>query len=349
MSELAGGTQPRVLLIDIMGGNDGHRASYKALFARLFGARAGPLNAAALFSARPLLFSMIEEGFGRFVWACLIRSLLGRRTVGLLFRPLPATNGRTLRMRSKRLLLRLLRRLPGARVLILVPFMVDPRMARVAHDWFYDLQNWDLALDPPGPDTPETFSLAEQIGLTGAGRSIVSAIGHQTNDKGFDRFTAIFTDPEIRTRYQFAYGGKVAAPLKSAAKDFASAGGFGLDRFVTDDELLGFYAAADLMWCAYDPAYDQASGILGRAMQRGVPVIVRAGSVVHRLCELEGHPHIALHSEGGKELLGPLPQPLDPAAARQRAIAHGVESIARLERALGVPAIENPFAPKASA
>ena len=35
---------------------------------------------------------------------------------------------------------------------------------------------------------------------------------------------------------------------------------------------------ADLLWCCYNPIYDQSSGIFGRAIQIGRPTIVRKGS-----------------------------------------------------------------------
>lgn len=336
--------EDRVLLVDFDMGTHGHRGQYNTALDRLFGARHAPYNLRTLLSRRPVLFPMIEHGTGRFVLACLLRTLLGRRTVGFLFRPLPTATGRTLRLRAKRCLMRLVRLLPGARTIILLPFTLDPALAKVATDWIYDLQNWDLVLDPPTLPTPEAQAMAAQITASAAERPVIASIGFQTPSKGFDRFTAIYSNnAAIRRHWQFAYGGTVITPLKSAAQGFAAAGGFGVDRYVSDDELIGFYLNADLMWCVYDSDYDQASGILGRAMQLGVPVAVRAGSLVHRLCQATDHPHVAVASHDGRELLASPPARLDPDEARHRAEDHGAKSLMRLEQALGIATRENPF------
>jgi hypothetical protein len=62
----------------------------------------------------------------------------------------------------------------------------------------------------------------------------------------------------------------------------ANAGAIVVDRFVSDDELASLYSCADFMWSCYSPTYNQASGIFGRAVQYGVPSIVRKGSYIHK-------------------------------------------------------------------
>ncbi|MDE2436142.1 MAG: hypothetical protein KGM49_07780 [Sphingomonadales bacterium] len=249
-----------------------------------------------------------------------------------------------MRLRLKRLVLRLLRHLPGARVLTIVPFDIEPDFAKIAHGWIHDLQNWDGALGTAtDPAATEQLSLA--IRKAAGERLVCCAIGGQNRHKGFDRFAAIYADnPDLRARMLFAYGGKVAAPLGAASERFEQVGGFALNRFISDAELTAFYHAADIIWCVYDPAYDQASGLLGRAMQFGIPVAVRSGSVIERICRMEGHPHLALASiDDWDGLLSPPPaMPLAEAADRAR--RHGQVSLAKLAEALGVKPANDPFA-----
>ena len=67
-----------------------------------------------------------------------------------------------------------------------------------------------------------------------------------------------------------------------------------VDRFLTDVEIESLYGVSRAIWGCYSPERDQASGIFGRAMQLGVPTIVREGSVVHRFAEHYGMPVIPI-------------------------------------------------------
>lgn len=107
----------------------------------------------------------------------------------------------------------------------------------------------------------------------------------------------------------FAFGGKVDAGCVESEASLSSAGGFACNRFISDEELLAFYANADLIWCAYSKDYDQASGILGRAVQLGIPAVVRKGSLIQKLCELEGFAHVAIDDTAdGSTLMSSLPR-----------------------------------------
>ena len=66
------------------------------------------------------------------------------------------------------------------------------------------------------------------------------------------------------------------------------------DRLLTDGEMMSLYACADVVWSCYSPEYDQASGIFGRAVQHGVPTVVRVGSNLHSLSTEIRHPTITL-------------------------------------------------------
>lgn len=343
-TDARGDADADVLLVDFGAGDHGHRGQYNAMLARLFRVRPARFGPAMLGSRRAVLVPQIEAAPGLFLITCLLRAVLGRRTVGLLLRPLPALHGTSLRLRIKRAALIVLRRVPGVAVLTIIPFAVEPGLARIARGWIHDLQNWDFSLGSES-DPAQSMVTAQAIRDQAGARKVCAAIGGQSRDKGFDRFAALWSGtPALRAEFLFAYGGKVTPDLASSAARFAASGGFALDRFVSDAELLGLYQAADLVWCAYDPAYDQASGILGRAMQFGLPVVVRAGSVIEQLCRIADHPHIGEAALAGDAPARGLPPRLAPELARARAAAQGQLSLARLAEALAVPVAFDPFA-----
>lgn len=340
-----------VLLVDFDAGEHGHRGQYNAMLGRLFALRRAGFSLATLLARDPVLCPQIEAAPLRFALTGLLRGLAGRRTVGFLMRPLPALRGTSPRLRAKRLALRLLRRMPAVHVLTIVPFALEPGLGAIARGWIHDLQNWDMQLDPDPVGAAGRGEQHRAIRAQASGRMVCCAIGRQERAKGFDRFAELWcAEPALRERMLFAFGGSVAAGLKPLACDFADAGGFALDRFVSDAELLELYLAADLIWCAYAPDYDQASGILGRAMQLGVPVVTREGSVIAAICAAEGHPHIALGSEADASAILVPVRPLDREQARRRAEEQGRSSLERLASALGAAPAWDPFenAPSAS-
>lgn len=333
-----------VLLVDFDGGSDGHRGQYNAMLSVLFRARPAPFGWMMLRAGQPVLVPQIEHAPVLFLLTCLVRGLSGRRTVGLLLRPLPALDGRSLRLRFKRWMLKLLRRVPGTHVLTIVPFAAELRFGTIASGWIHDLQNWDFALGS-AVDEAESARTAKALRAAAGDRTLCCALGGQSREKGFDRFAGLWTGSEdLRARQLFAFGGKVSPDLHDAARRFAASGGHATDRFISDPELFGYYAAADLVWCAYDPSYDQASGVLGRAMQAGVPVVVRRGSIVERICQLAAHPHVALTAAPDGGLLDHPPARLTAEAAQARAREQGRISLATLAGALGVRPAVDPFA-----
>lgn len=334
----SGMTGAAVTILDIGGGDEGHRAQYVDLLGQLFPVRRVRFNWGVLADRNPVLVPLIEDSLGLYALVGILRSLIGRRTAGLLFRPGAAISAQTLRHRVKRFVLRLLRLLPRIQTLTILPFAVEPRFAEIADGWIYDPQIWDLHWPEPMMDTPAGGVLAAAIRKAAGGRPICCAVGRQDADKGFDQFAAIYAAaPPLRDAMLFAYGGKVAPSCEATAAEFAALGGYGVNRFIDDAELLDFYVCADLVWCAYAPDYDQASGILGRAMQLGIPVAVRGGSLIHRLCQIEGLPHVVVDQDIIWQSIAPPPLHEAPGVAVQRAARHGKISVLRLCAALGLP------------
>jgi hypothetical protein len=327
-------TQP--ILIDIGMGDDGHRASYVQLLAKHFSAERKPFNLRSILSKKAVLFPLIEDSLAKYALASLIRSLLGRRTAGLLFRPRPALVGETWRLRIKYWILRILRSIPNVRTLTIVPFAVEPRFAEIANGWIYDLQLWDLELTDENP--PGASFLVSEVRRAAAGRRVCLALGRQDESKGFDCLADMYIQHRtLHGALVLGFCGKVTSSLENKARELQGAGGFTCDRFLSEDELLAAYRAADLIWCAYAPDYDQASGILGRAVQFGIPVVVRAGSLIHRLCEIEGVRHIAISGPADWQPLTRtlLDEPTRITNARRNRMR--LESLRRMTDALEAP------------
>ncbi|MBD3679153.1 MAG: hypothetical protein HUJ27_12245 [Rhodobacteraceae bacterium] len=317
----------RVLLVGRAQG--GHRAEYLSFAKAITGGRHGGWLR-AFVQRGPVLVLMIEDGFLLFLSLCLWRAALGRRTVGFLFRPLPALRGQTLRLRCKRRMLRGLRRHGNVRCLTLLPRDLMEGGGLIADDGIHDFQLWDRPVA-----RPVSHALRDDIRRAARGRMVIAAPGSLNALKGFPEFVTAFRDsPALRGKFLFAGGGRVAPGLEPMSAVLKSSGGFCLPRHLSEPELAAFHEAADAVWCLYDAAYDQASGIYGRAVQRGCPVIVRRGSLLHRLAEVEAIPHLALVPEDLPGLTtAAIPAP-DPDAAVARAARMRHDSLERLDRAL---------------
>lgn len=326
-----------VQVVLVSASSDGHRASYIALFSKLWRTVVRPPHWRLAFGKAPVFFLMIEENFGIYCLVSVLRSLFGKRTAGLLFRPGPALSAATWRTACKSILLRCCRRLPLTSTLTILPFDLQPGFARIADGWIYDPQMWDLSdeqIDQHG--NAEKAGMQALIQQAAGNRSVVSTIGRQDLHKGFDLFALGFVgSTPLREAAIFVSAGKVDPTIVAEAKALGDMGGLVVDRFVTDPEMLEVYAGSDLIWCAYAQDYDQASGIFGRAVQLGVPAVVRRGSLLHRQCLRDDLPHVAI---SGAEIAGPIIAFLasPPAAAVVQPAEWRRQSIAKLTAALGI-------------
>ena len=308
----------------------GRLPAYLRGLERLFGVRRARRR--DLFLSRsPVLFLAAEETFLLYVVVSLLRAALGRRTVGLLFRPLPIAASSRWRFRWKRAVLRRLKRCRSAKTLTILPFTVFPAFSTIADGWIYDFQLWDLTEE-------ERKAIAElRAERRPVERPVLMAIGKQGPRKGLDLFADIYArSPPLRASRQFIACGKVDPAMSEHAAVLHEAGGVLIDRTLSDAQLLGVYAGSDAVWCLYPPVNDHATGILGRALQLGIPVIVRENSPAHRLCMTENLAHIAATpTEAAARLTAPLPpcnEPHGHAAARR--FAEHTEST--LRAALGL-------------
>ncbi|EDX80022.1 hypothetical protein BBAL3_1179 [Brevundimonas sp. BAL3] len=82
--------------------------------------------------------------------------------------------------------------------------------------------------------------------------------------------------------------------MAALAADFVGAGGVVVNQFISDEELSSLYGTATVVWGVYAPHYDQASGIFGRAVQYGKPILLRRGSSIARHAEVLGARAVAI-------------------------------------------------------
>jgi len=184
-------------------------------------------------------------------------------------------------------LFRLLRRAPNIAILTIMPFSVEPRLASFSKAWIQDPQLWDLAIIAPSALEPPT--------QPGPGRKTVVMLGVLSSLKGFDKFARLWIGEKcVRNSFRFIAAGTLDPDLGDLAEAFVRAGGELVNERISDEQIYAYYRTADMVWCAYDPSYDQASGIFGRAFQLGIPSIVTAQSMVHKQAQALGQDVLAL-------------------------------------------------------
>lgn len=285
----------------------GHRGNYLRVLAR--GLELAPVTCrislhttGRLLRPRRLLCATLDDQPVAFVAVALLRALIGRSTCGIYLRPhsmlAPWTSGP---WRLKRGMFRLVRRLRRVRVVSVIPFTLRPELADICDDWINDPEHWDVQerLESPGGGLPETD--LSRAALQHAGdRPLLLVCGWLTAQKGLDDLHV--GDGSVA----IAVVGAVQEGAEQAVARLQASGAWVVDRWVSDDELLSLYGVADAVWCRYRSDYDQSSGVFGRALQLGIPMIVRPGSLLETWAQGQGvrtlHEVSEVRPCGGRDL-----------------------------------------------
>jgi hypothetical protein len=283
----------------------GHHAE----FDRLFEAALAPLEIylhrvpGARFSTNakaPLFYSFFDTKSAETIAAlgrAAARSFMGRATIGLFFRPGDCFIAGSFKATVRRTLFRFVSRLPHVHILSILPPEVLPRLREVATDWIYDPQLWDLGYLNEASAEPSR-QIVDQLTAVSRGRRFLIALGTQSKGKGFDYLVDIWcASARLREKYIFVVAGRLAAPSAAQAKRFVDHGGVLVNERIANSDLLYLYERADIIWSCYAEEYDQSSGIHGRAVQLGIPVLVRNDSCIDRLGKLLGYPSLGLPGE----------------------------------------------------
>jgi hypothetical protein len=157
---------------------------------------------------------------------------------------------------------------------------VLPALANITNNYIYDPQLWDLWVKKSNNQLPRT-KLSIKLKKKSKNKKILLFIGKTKTDKSYNEFVdfSIANSKEICA----VSAGKVVMECADKAKQLKSNDMIVIDRFITDNELLSLYAIADFVWCYYGVQYDQSSGVFGRAVQLGIPTIIRKKSIVDKI------------------------------------------------------------------
>lgn len=260
----------------------------------------------------PLLFTTLDDATISFCLTAFARSVLGQRTVGLYLRPSSCFEA-GIKYQVKRAMFRALMLLPNVRVLSLLPYSMDLRFQQVSTGWLYDPQFWDLDENDlnTSDETSHKFDAPPS-------RKLLLALGLLNSLKGFDLLVDLYcSSAALRRKYRVVAAGVVDPSLYGHMERLRGFGGEVINRNISRAELMALYKQADIVWACYHPSYDQSSGIFGRAMQHGIPTVVREGSFLDKLGFEIQHPCLRIpfsdrdkaahllenwHAEGAREL-----------------------------------------------
>lgn len=257
----------------------GHRNDFMLFMNREFGAKRVSLKE-ALFTNEILLFAMYEERPLLFLFVAAMRRIQGKATSALLFRVDFVSKKGDFNGMLKKLALFLNKQLGCLKVYSIVSDDVLPSLRTYVHGSFYDFQFWDLQALGYGlkSDCSISYGGAENT------RVAIGFLGKQDESKGVNYISPFLNSfgvdrPNLVVRGKFCSDAQdILEHLKLEYNCDV------INEFVDNDELFRGYSSSDLIWCCYDPFYDQSSGILGRALQLGRVPIVRANSIAEAIC-----------------------------------------------------------------
>ncbi len=257
----------------------GHRNDFMFFMNREFDAKRVSLKD-SLFTSKVLLFAMYEEHPLLFLLVAVARKIQGKATSALLFRVDFASKRSGLKDMLKKLALSINKKLGCLKVYSIVSDDVLPSLRTYVHGSFYDFQFWDL--QALGYDMKSDCVIPH--GGTENTRVAIGFLGKQDESKGVNYILPFLNSfgvdrPDLIVRGKFSIDAQdVLERLRLEYNCDV------INEFVDNDQLFNGYFSSDLIWCCYDPLYDQSSGILGRALQLGRVPIVRANSIAEGIC-----------------------------------------------------------------
>lgn len=210
------------------------------------------------------------------VVAC--RITLGRRTVALCYRNDESQSLFFARSLVRRIIIRLLRRCPRTEVIQVFP----PTLGSAnSQRWIYDPEWWDL-LEMPVEE--------HAVALLDGDAKTVLFIGNVDPLKGLDFFVeAAEAAQRSGSTLKFVVVGASSGLTANQRERLEQAGAAIVDDVPSDGEFIDYIRRATFLWCCYHPAYDQSSGVFGRALQLGAPAIVRRGSLLEECARRFGN------------------------------------------------------------
>jgi hypothetical protein len=222
-----------------------------------------------LSHAGPLVWQTADYAVVWFTLVAALRTLLGRRTVGICYR-----NGRTAYGKSRR---RIIRKILF-RMWNMFPFCTAlttsvPVFAERSSTFMYDVEWWDLTAAPlPVVSLPT---------LPSPGKTLMF-LGDVSEWKGTDFFVDCAMEAAARkSDWRFVMVGAVEKLSPAQRARLSDAGATIIAGPKDDAAFVSYMRQADMLWCCYSPFYDQTSGIFGRALQLNKASVVRKESLLH--------------------------------------------------------------------
>ncbi|KZY01808.1 MULTISPECIES: hypothetical protein [unclassified Sulfitobacter] len=336
---------PRIgsLRLVYMRSNGGHRQEYQDLFASLFGlspstGRIGLTKLRSLVGARKLLFGTIDDDIVSFFLVALLRALLFRRTVGLFLRPHACLQSQALSAKAKRIAFSFMRRVNPVSVFAIIPFSIAPEYATVTDDGLVDPQLWDMT-DASKGEIDAEFS--ERIAAEARCRRVLAFVGTAAEIKGIGLLRDMMADPNWPSeKILVVVAGRFPDENGVSVEELQGLGALVLPRFISDSELRTLYAKSEFIWTCYQPNYDQASGVFGRAVQSGRIPVVRSQSLIAHFASQIGTPTVELDwtakpHDNASLLVGYNALQTEGLALDQEIMGWKKDFISKIERALG--------------
>jgi len=247
-----------------------------------------------LLCERRVFFSTADDNLLVFFLVSWLRFFLRRPTSGILLNPSQCFNRRRYLISTfKYLALRSLKLNNRCKLYTIIPYSCFPNAEKITADFIYDPQLWDLNYSNPPNIKRAESALAKKIRFMRGGRLVLAFIGRANRQKGIQELIqALSLESEFSDRLLVVIAGQPSDEFKDMLGSIAGKSLIVEQRQITDDEISELYECANIIWCAYDPIYDQFSGIFGRSIQYGKTPILRRSSLIQRWAENEGIPHL---------------------------------------------------------
>ncbi|AKH67847.1 hypothetical protein IMCC21906_00153 [Spongiibacter sp. IMCC21906] len=197
----------------------------------------------------------------------ILRALLGRPSLFLSVRTEDLLGSR-LKSRVKRRLIQLLLKFKRVSYVSIHYPQLCQYEGRYVTKCIYDPQLWDLPFIESKSETP-----CEVLGQKGY-LLVLGALNEKRCKNELISSVSSFGDIPV------VFAGKMDLEDEKKLKNIPNI--TLVNRYVSDAEILALYANAGFVYAYYDQSVNRPSGIFGRAVQLGLPVVIRKGGYLER-------------------------------------------------------------------
>ena len=237
-----------------------------------------------------LFFITIEDSIALYMVCGFFRALIGKRTVGLSLeipKEIPPLRSRIKYWIGKRILAS-----NNIQTISIVPFEFQYGNTGLSKSWIYDLAYWDLRRNIPDDSiiNDDVYSLLNES------KKLFLYLGTLDRRKGFDDFVRLCAEMRNQNmNFKFIAAGDLG-DYAEEMDEFKKLDGYVVGRVLTENEVLLLQKKSTLFWAYYPLYFNQSSGIVGRALQLNKHVIIRNGSLVHRMNSADDWRVISFHT-----------------------------------------------------